>query len=284
MMFDMKFAVAGADEPMVSKMDEIVFVMEDVDAASSVVFARDGAVNPAKAANSTWGIEPVEDDVDDAFEPEAQELKVDAPMDRSSSDLPIRTISAPTAVTRVRSRALSKSTGDALTSAPISKETKSSILQEMSRWGPEKGREPTLPYRAQLEQFFGQAEVPYAPLHRTVAAWCEKQGAVSIVEVLENIASLCKAVEVKPLQTARLKVFLARTLAYHIRISFLLMTHMRLRRQLPQSYSAKIRTKARRRLRPKRVTGKKKQCNLRCGHRCVDLLGASCTVAVYLRD
>lgn len=28
MMFDMKFAVTGADEPMVSKMDEIVFVME----------------------------------------------------------------------------------------------------------------------------------------------------------------------------------------------------------------------------------------------------------------
>ena len=40
MMFDMKFAVTGADEPMVSKMDEIVFVMEDVDAASSVVCVR----------------------------------------------------------------------------------------------------------------------------------------------------------------------------------------------------------------------------------------------------
>jgi hypothetical protein len=40
MMFDMKFAVTGADEPMVSKMDEIVFVMEDVDAASSVVYVQ----------------------------------------------------------------------------------------------------------------------------------------------------------------------------------------------------------------------------------------------------
>ena len=42
MMFDMKFAVTGADEPMVSKMDEIVFVMEVSQLGGSCTLALSG--------------------------------------------------------------------------------------------------------------------------------------------------------------------------------------------------------------------------------------------------
>lgn len=40
MMFDLAFSVQGEDEPIRMKFDEVVFVMEDVDCASKVVYAR----------------------------------------------------------------------------------------------------------------------------------------------------------------------------------------------------------------------------------------------------
>mmetsp|Transcript_9528 Transcript_9528/g.24555 ORF Transcript_9528/g.24555 Transcript_9528/m.24555 type:complete len:748 (+) Transcript_9528:52-2295(+) len=208
MMFDMKFAVVGADEPMVSKMDEIVFVMEDVDAASSVVYAREGTTIPGtRAANALW----------DVSEESEGAAAAPAPVDKASEGAPstdaspaigggyevLRTISAPSEVVRTVSRGKLRAEG--ISSAPISKETKNNILKEMAKWGPEKNRGPDIKYRAQLEKFFEQAEVPYAPVHEKVATWCHKQGAVSIMECFENIAALCKAVELKPLESARLK-------------------------------------------------------------------------------
>ena len=55
--------------------------------------------------------------------------------------------------------------------------------------------------------------MPFTPVADKIAQWCEKQGAVSIMEVFENMASLCKAVEVKPLQAARLKAIAAKYVA-----------------------------------------------------------------------
>eukprot|EP00746_Dinoflagellata_sp_MGD_P100514 gnl/MRDRNA2_/MRDRNA2_409005_c0_seq1.p1 gnl/MRDRNA2_/MRDRNA2_409005_c0~~gnl/MRDRNA2_/MRDRNA2_409005_c0_seq1.p1 ORF type:complete len:134 (+),score=27.44 gnl/MRDRNA2_/MRDRNA2_409005_c0_seq1:231-632(+) len=42
LMFDLVFPVQGGDVPLKLKFEDIIFVMEDVDAASKVVYARKG--------------------------------------------------------------------------------------------------------------------------------------------------------------------------------------------------------------------------------------------------
>merc|ERR1712139_94554 len=42
LMFDMVFPVQGGDVPLKLKFEDVIFVMEDVDAASKVVYARKG--------------------------------------------------------------------------------------------------------------------------------------------------------------------------------------------------------------------------------------------------
>eukprot|EP00435_Cladocopium_sp_Y103_P034330 s98_g8.t2 len=49
MMFDLSYSVSGEDEPFKMKFSEVIFVMEDVDCASKVVYARKGASAAAAA-------------------------------------------------------------------------------------------------------------------------------------------------------------------------------------------------------------------------------------------
>ncbi|KAH7470474.1 hypothetical protein PRIC1_001643 [Phytophthora ramorum] len=48
-LFDMKFVVQGLDSPVEMDFDDVVFVMEDIDCASSIVNARDDGEKPSKA-------------------------------------------------------------------------------------------------------------------------------------------------------------------------------------------------------------------------------------------
>ena len=49
MMFDLSYSVSGEDEPFKMKFNEVIFVMEDVDCASKVVYARKGQSAAAAA-------------------------------------------------------------------------------------------------------------------------------------------------------------------------------------------------------------------------------------------
>merc|ERR1712087_570701 len=49
LLFDLVFPVQGGDFPIKMKFSDLIFVMEDVDAASKVVYARKGSKAAAKA-------------------------------------------------------------------------------------------------------------------------------------------------------------------------------------------------------------------------------------------
>jgi len=84
LMFDLHFPVHGQDLPLKMKFSDVIFVMEDVDAASKVVFARKAAKKPAAKSSasegipgpptlirsSTGGSACVAEDMEDRLEPE----------------------------------------------------------------------------------------------------------------------------------------------------------------------------------------------------------------------
>lgn len=51
MLFDLTFPIVGGDEPIKMRMDEVIFVMEDIDCASDVVFARSKAAGTYSLAD-----------------------------------------------------------------------------------------------------------------------------------------------------------------------------------------------------------------------------------------
>lgn len=59
MMFDLSYSVSGEDEPFKMKFNEVIFVMEDVDCASKVVYARKGASAAAAAQAGSMLAAPV---------------------------------------------------------------------------------------------------------------------------------------------------------------------------------------------------------------------------------
>merc|ERR1719487_2148798 len=53
LMFDLRYSVADEDDTIKLKFSEVIFVMEDVDCASSVVYARKGNAGFGAAAGSS---------------------------------------------------------------------------------------------------------------------------------------------------------------------------------------------------------------------------------------
>eukprot|EP00041_Stephanoeca_diplocostata_P018672 m.392766 g.392766 ORF g.392766 m.392766 type:complete len:799 (-) comp21085_c0_seq1:478-2874(-) len=244
MMFDNRFNVMNEDEPMVSKMDEIVFVMEDVDAASSVVYARDGA-NPSVAMphsnvvaskeedtakdvpDKTPSGNPIERQSSTATEDVFDDTADDAAED--SRGVLKRTQSAPHPAYK-RTLGRSKSIGssseldekkvtfaddtadgadtDDAPAAPAGpkklSKAKIDMLREMASWEPEHKRKKTLKFDKQLQRFFQEAEVTYGACKNKVYTWCTSQGAVSFNECIKNMKELAETLDLKPLQQTRL--------------------------------------------------------------------------------
>jgi len=145
-------------------MDEIVFVMEDVDAASNVVYARDGARPGVPAVPDG---EPIHSGADvlggDHLDPtstaDTSEPQNDSSTSGSTLSVPaaVRTASAP--AWRATSGATLRTSSGGNEPSLISEERKAGILREMARWDAEDDRAYELPFKAQIARFFKQAEV-----------------------------------------------------------------------------------------------------------------------------
>ena len=145
-------------------MDEIVFVMEDVDAASNVVYARDGARPGVPAVPDG---EPIHsgadvlggDHVDPTSTADTSEPQNDSSTSGSTLSVPaaVRTASAP--AWRATSGATLRTSSGGNEPSLISEERKAGILREMARWDAEDDRAYELPFKAQIARFFKQAEV-----------------------------------------------------------------------------------------------------------------------------